>query len=145
MAVILVVFFIVLLYLLIVIATYKRELEEAEQKALSQAEAVIKARIKQERKDAINRSYATLKGKLAETLAPLKFEFNPRDCRFLGSPVDYIVFDGLSDGEVEGIYFIEIKTGRSRLSQRERQVVQAVEEGCVFYETFRPDRTESDS
>jgi predicted Holliday junction resolvase-like endonuclease len=51
------------------------------------------------RKDSINRSRSTLKGKIAEQLAPVLpgFLFNPADARFIGSPVDYIIFDGLTE------------------------------------------------
>jgi predicted Holliday junction resolvase-like endonuclease len=50
------------------------------------------------RKDSVNRSRSTLKGKIAEQMAPVlpDFCFNPADARFIGSPVDYIIFDGLT-------------------------------------------------
>jgi predicted Holliday junction resolvase-like endonuclease len=50
------------------------------------------------RKDAVNRSRSTLKGKIAEQIAPMlpEFLYNPADARFIGSPVDYIIFDGLT-------------------------------------------------
>jgi len=51
------------------------------------------------RKDSINRSRSTLKGKIAEQLAPVSpgFLFNPADARFIGSHMDYIIFDGLTE------------------------------------------------
>ncbi|MEE8134938.1 MAG: Holliday junction resolvase-like protein, partial [Gemmatimonadales bacterium] len=53
-------------------------------------------------------------------------EFDPRDARFLGSPVDLVVFDGLSEGKVRRVVFVEVKTGQSHLSGRERQVRDVV-------------------
>jgi predicted Holliday junction resolvase-like endonuclease len=49
------------------------------------------------RKDSVNRSRLTLKGKIAEQMAPVLpgFLFNPADARFIGLPVD-IIFDGLT-------------------------------------------------
>ena len=82
-------------------------------------------------------------GKATEHLAPLLpgFEFDPRDARFLGSPIDFIVFDGMSDGRIEGIVFVEVKTGPSAgLSPRERLVREAVEAGRVRFLEVRVDR-----
>jgi predicted Holliday junction resolvase-like endonuclease len=117
------------------------ELEHAEEEALERANEILKKREKFLREDAIRRSQAVLRGKIAEQLAPSLegFTYNPRDCRFLGSPFDYLVFSGLTDGEVQEIVLLEVKTGRSRLSKRERQVRDAVERGDVRYETFRPE------
>jgi len=80
------------------------------------------------RKDAIQRSLAVTAGKVYEQLVPYlpNFPFNPKDVRFLGSPVDFVVFDGLSDGEVTRIVFVEVKTGEAVLSTRERRVRDAV-------------------
>ena len=51
-----------------------------------------------------------------EHLAPLfpafLSQFNPKDARFLGTPLDFIVFDGLDEGEVRRVVFVEVKTGR---------------------------------
>jgi hypothetical protein len=49
------------------------------------------------RQDAIQRSLAVTAGKVYEQLVPYlpNFPFNPRDARFLGSPVDFVVFDGV--------------------------------------------------
>src|SRR3954464_3119967 len=76
------------------------------------------------RKDSVERSRATISGQVHEQLLPYlpDFPFNPKDVRFLGSPVDLLVFDGLSNGKLERIVFVEIKTGNATLNTRERQV-----------------------
>jgi predicted Holliday junction resolvase-like endonuclease len=89
------------------------------------------------RLDAVQRSLAVTTGKVYEQLVPYlpDFPFNPKDARFLGSPVDFVVFDGLSDGHVTRIVFVEVKTGVAELSTRERRVRDAVQEARVeFYE-----------
>lgn len=80
------------------------------------------------RSDAAKRSQAVSAGKAFEQLVPFfpDFGFDPRDARFLGSPVDLIVFDGLSEGKVRRVVFVEVKTGKSHLSDRERQVRDVV-------------------
>lgn len=94
------------------------------------------------RDDTLRRSHSVVAGKATEHLAPLLpgFEFDPRDARFLGSPVDFIVFDGLSEGEVQEIVFVEIKTGPfATLDSRERRVREAVDGRRVRFLEVRID------
>jgi predicted Holliday junction resolvase-like endonuclease len=63
--------------------------------------------------------------------------FNPRDARFLGSPVDLIVFDGLADDEVRRVVLVEVKTGNAGLTSRERLVRDAVRAGRVEWVELR--------
>ena len=91
------------------------------------------------RQDAIQRSLAVTVGKVSEQLVPYlpDFHFNPKDVRFLGSPVDLVVFDGLDAGSVRRVIFIEVKTGTSGLSTRERQVRDAIQAGNVEWTELR--------
>jgi len=91
------------------------------------------------RHDAIQRSLAVTTGKVYEQIVPYlpDFPFNPKDVRFLGSPVDFVVFDGLSDGHVTRIVFVEVKTGDAQLSGRERLVRDAVQEPRVEWYELR--------
>src|SRR5256886_6738268 len=79
------------------------------------------------RQDAIQRSHAVTVGKVHEQLIPYlpDFQFNPKDARFLGTPVDLVVFDGLDEGQLRRVVFIEVKTGGAVLSVRDRQVGDA--------------------
>lgn len=92
------------------------------------------------RQDAIARSRAVISGKVTEHFVPYlpDFPFNPKDARFIGSPVDLIVFDGLDEGEVRRVVLIEVKTGSSALSARERRVRAAVQAGQVEWLELRP-------
>jgi predicted Holliday junction resolvase-like endonuclease len=91
------------------------------------------------RKDAIERSRAVTVGKVTEHVVPFlpEFQHNPKDARFLGTPVDLVVFDGLDAGAVEKITFIEVKTGASSLTKRERQIREAINRGAVVWEELR--------
>jgi predicted Holliday junction resolvase-like endonuclease len=65
------------------------------------------------------RSAASRAGLSVEHLVTLdeEFTFNGRDAQPLGSPVDFIVFDGLDEGELREIVFVEVKSGkRSQLN-----------------------------
>lgn len=91
------------------------------------------------RRDAVLRSQATISGLVHEQLLPFlpEFPFNPKDARFLGTPVDLVVFDGLDAGQVRGVVFIEVKTGGATLSARERQVRDAIRAGNVSWLEIR--------
>src|SRR5213595_3919389 len=94
------------------------------------------------REDAVQRSLAVTAGKVHEQLVPYlpEFGFNPKDARFLGSPVDLIVFDGLAAGEVRRVVFMEIKTGGAQMTARERQVRAVVRARQVAWEELRIER-----
>lgn len=85
------------------------------------------------RKDAASKSRSTVTGKIAEHFSPYlpDFPYNPQDARFLGAPIDFIVFDGMSNGEVKDVVLVEVKTNKGSLSQRERQIRDIVNEGKV--------------
>ncbi|MGO9763167.1 MAG: Holliday junction resolvase-like protein [Solirubrobacteraceae bacterium] len=95
------------------------------------------------RKDSVTRSRSAVSGKVQEQLAPLFPEFlsqfNPRDARFIGTPLDFVVFDGLDDddGDVRRVVFVEVKTGKSALTKRERRVRDAVTARRVEYQLLR--------
>jgi predicted Holliday junction resolvase-like endonuclease len=91
------------------------------------------------RKDALSRSRAVLKGKIGEQMAPLleAFPFEPSDARFIGSPIDYIVFDGYSHNRPTEIVLIDIKTGNANLSTTEKRIAQLIHEKRVRWMTIR--------
>lgn len=91
------------------------------------------------RRDSVERSRATISGQVHEQLLPYlpDFPFDPKDVRFLGAPVDLVVFDGLNAGKLERIVFVEVKTGTSQLSTRERQVRDMVQARGVSWEEIR--------
>ena len=91
------------------------------------------------RRESVARSRSTLHGKLAEQMAPLLpgFPYRPADARFLGDPVDYVIFRGRSDGEVTEVVLLEVKQGASALSGVQRAIARAVEAGKVRFEVCR--------
>jgi len=86
-------------------------------------EEIVKNRLKQSR--------AVLGGLVAEQMAPLLpgFPFDPGDCRFVGKPVDFIVFKGMNEKNISEVIFLEVKSGTGRrLNEQEkklRDIIQA--------------------
>jgi predicted Holliday junction resolvase-like endonuclease len=72
-------------------------------------------------------------GKIAENMAPFfdDWPYDPNSFRFLGNPIDGIQF---TEDEV---IFIEIKSGKARLTNSQKLVKQLVKEGKVKFATFR--------
>ena len=91
-------------------------------------------------REAVTQSRAVLGGKFTEQMAPYLPEFNydPTEARFIGSPIDLIVFPGLSRGEPEEIVIMEIKTGKTgQLTPQERKIRQLIENGMVRWELIQ--------
>ncbi|WP_293745264.1 Holliday junction resolvase-like protein [uncultured Acinetobacter sp.] len=121
-------------------AEYEKYIAELE---LEHKQALLDAQ-----KRSVNTSRAVLKGKMAEQFAPIlpEFQYLPSDAKFLGDPVDYVVFDGYTDfrdgdGTADDIEVIllDIKSGSARLSKGQQAIAQAVREGRIRFETLRID------
>lgn len=72
-------------------------------------------------------------GKIGENLAPFleEWPYDPNSFRFLGNPIDGIQF---ADDKIR---FVEIKTGKARLSSGQKQVRDLVMKGKVSFVSFR--------
>lgn len=72
-------------------------------------------------------------GHIAEKLAPFldNFPYDPKDAIFLGQPIDYIVFDDSC------VVFVEIKTGKSRLSSKQKRIKELIKDNHVKWEEIR--------
>lgn len=148
----------------------------------------------QELKHAADKQRAVLKGNLIEVLFPVFSGFKAEDIKYLGNPVDYIIFSNFEqqmtkkkketkendaeeniereeslemenvviqqineetahkettnqdkthreavnqENENKGyILFVEIKTGKSRLSKKQKLIKEAVEQGRVMWKTI---------
>ena len=95
--------------------------------------------ISAERKDAIKRSSAVILGSVYEKVLPFlpDFPYSPKDMVFIGKGFDYLVLDGLSEGALRKIIFLEVKSGTSRLNANERMISTVVNEGTIEWEEYR--------
>jgi predicted Holliday junction resolvase-like endonuclease len=132
------IFLIFLVAVLAVILTYFITRFTFEEKFRRWRDAEIENR-KKAVQDGISKSRAVLGGKFTEQLVPYlpEFKYDPTEARFIGSPIDLIVFPGLSQGEPREIVIVEIKTGGSQLSTVENKIRQLVESGMVRWELIQ--------
>ena len=79
------------------------------------------------------------KGKIVEGLIPVMkgFGYEMEDCRFLANPIDYIIFEGASQGNVDHITFMDIKAGKSAdLDTHQRKIRDAIKNNDVKFEVL---------
>lgn len=93
-----------------------------------------------------------VKGQIGEQFTPFisDFPYNPAACQFLGKPIDYVIFQNVSEC-VEGLVDIsevqiilaDVKTGNSRLTKSQEIIKQAIANGQVYFKEFRLKETDS--
>jgi len=116
-----------------------RQWQEAETLNLEQE----KQRIRQ---TAISQSRAVLGGKFTEQLAPYlpEFKYDPTEARFIGSPIDIVVFPGLANGDPQEIVIMEIKSGKNcQLTPQQQKIRQLIEDGMVRWELIEHNKPQN--
>jgi predicted Holliday junction resolvase-like endonuclease len=112
----------------------------------STLETKIKEAVDTARADSIKRQRSILKGQATEHLAPyINSNYNPKDYKFIGDPIDYIIYDGLSEikskeDQINKIVFMDIKTGKSQLNRAQRAIKKCIQEGSIEFEIYRPEK-----
>jgi predicted Holliday junction resolvase-like endonuclease len=106
---------------------------------LRQKESEWAATAEVNRRSSLAASRAVIGGHFSEQLAPYLpgFPFDPTEARFIGKPVDFVVFRGLSEGSVTHVSFVEVKSGSSRMNRNEISVREAVQAGRVEFVEYR--------
>ncbi|MCU7547693.1 hypothetical protein OCK74_01145 [Chitinophagaceae bacterium LB-8] len=93
------------------------------------------------RQDAIKKSQAVTIGKVTEHIIPFFggiFPYNPKEARFIGSPVDLIVFNNMeTDLDSISVHFIEVKTAGSTLTPKQRAIKYAILNKRVEWKELR--------
>lgn len=160
-----VVFFILIIVTLVAALIYLyTQLRQAEEKSTKNYQVKIETVIKdyegkireitikhqkdveKARQQSVATSRHTIKGQVAEQLAPLLpgFPYLPSDSHFLGDPVDYIVFKGYTDfrdksilNETFEVVILDIKHNTASLTAGQKAIAMAIEEGKVRFEVVR--------
>lgn len=147
-------FFLALITLIFVIIYFRREIEHVEERINREWEAKFDQRInewkekeeKRIRDDAIRRSVSTRVGKYMDRLAPIltNFEHDPRDVRWLGDPIDLIIFEGYGNSkdsknieDFNKIVICDVKTGKAGFTKEEKRIRELIEKKEIEWEEFR--------
>ena len=91
------------------------------------------------RQEAAAKSRSVLRGLFSEQLAPYlpDFPYSPTEVRFIGKPVDFIVFEGMDEKNIKHVRFVEVKSGSSALTQQEKNLRNAIDAKKVSFEEYR--------
>ena len=90
-------------------------------------------------KAAVRRSRSVLSGMFAEQLAPYlpNFPFSPTEAKFIGAPIDFLIFRGMDAQHIEEVIFVEVKSGSARLNHNEHSLKEAIENKRVRWHEYR--------
>ena len=91
------------------------------------------------REEAIKQSRAVLSGQFSEQIAPYlpNFPYKPTEARFIGKPIDFIVFKGMDEKKIDEVVFVEVKSGQSRLNAVEKTLKSAVENKNIKWHEYK--------
>lgn len=160
-----VVFFILIIITLVAALIYLyTQLRQAEEKSAKNYQIKIETVIKdyegkireitvkhqhdidKARQQSVATSRHTIKGQIAEQLAPLLpgFSYLPSDSHFIGDPIDYIVFNGYTDfrdkhtlNDSFEVVILDVKHNRASLTEGQKAIGRAIENGKVRFEVVR--------
>lgn len=126
----------------ITVATAEQRMAEQQLKHVEELDsAVAKAR-----KKSLDAQRNFVRGQVGEHFTPFMpdFPYNPTACQFLGKPIDYVIFqnvsecvDGLVDISEVQIILADVKTGNSRLTKSQEVIKKAIANGQVYFREFR--------
>lgn len=91
------------------------------------------------KKKSVSHSRNSILGEITEKVTPLlpEFPYHTKDLVFIGKGVDYIVFDGLSRGNLKEIIFLEIKSWASQLNKNEAMIKNYLNKYPIRYEVLQ--------
>ena len=91
------------------------------------------------REDAIKQSRAVLSGQFSEQLAPYlpDFPYKPTEAKFIGKPIDFIVFKGMDEKKIDEVVFVEVKSGQSQLSKVEKSLKESIENKNISWYEYK--------
>ena len=91
------------------------------------------------RKEAIMKSRSVLGGQFSEQLAPFlpNFKHLPTEARFIGKPIDFLVFKGMDEKKIDEVVFVEVKSGKAKTSPVEKSLKETIENKRVRWEEYR--------
>jgi predicted Holliday junction resolvase-like endonuclease len=122
-----IIFFVIFSYMFYRFGMYKKEIE-------------WKSKLNKLRTEIADKQRAGIKGKVTEMFAPYLegFPYKASECKFLGDPIDYVVFEGLDERNITGVHFLDVKADTSELKKHQKQIKDIIEnKGNMSFKTFK--------
>jgi len=87
---------------------------------------------------------SVLGGLFSEQIAPFlpnfREDLKASEARFIGKPIDFLIFKGMDEQNITEVVFVEVKTGNSSLSINERKLKEVIQSGKVSWYEYRVDK-----
>jgi predicted Holliday junction resolvase-like endonuclease len=128
---------VILLLIVFIFIFYKLGLSQGK----SQKELEWQKNLVSLRSQIADRQRAGIKGKVTEAFAPFLegFPFKASESKFIGDPIDYLVFEGLDERDIKGVHLVEVKENTSKLSKHQKQIkdlIDNLDSDEVTFSTF---------
>jgi len=132
----------VLVYMLNILKTEIKRLQDI----IVKKELELVEEVKKARKDSKFRSSAANWGKTIEHFVPFmtKFPIPPEDVVFLGMPIDYVGFTDTGSKTKCTVHFLEVKSGSAFLSDKQKNIKKAIEEGRIKFHEITVDHNRAE-
>jgi predicted Holliday junction resolvase-like endonuclease len=113
--------------------------QEELKKQLADRAKLLEKRMKLATEKAEKTATAVNIGKSLEKVLPVAKDFKwvVPDSKVLGDPIDLLVFNGLSIGNVKSLSFVEVKSGAARLNSHQKSIRDAIKDHKVSYGVFK--------
>jgi len=120
------IFILIIIFLVILIWIFYKV---GFQKGVSKKEIEWQENLGKLRREIAEKQRVGIKGKVTEAFAPFLqgFPFKASECKFIGDPIDYLVFEGLDERDIKAIHLVEIKNGESKLSKHQKQIKEILD------------------
>lgn len=94
-------------------------------------------------KSSRKRTRSVLGGMFSEQVAPFlpnfRKDLKASEARFIGKPIDFIIFKGMDEQNISEVVFVEVKSGHSQLSTNERKLREAIQAKRVSWYEYHVD------
>ena len=103
------------------------------------AKKQLQEKIPEIRETAIRQSRAVLSGQFSEQIAPYlpDFPYKPTEARFIGKPIDFVVFNGMDEKKIDEVVFVEVKSGNAKLTEHEKNLKETIDKKRVKWVEYR--------
>lgn len=97
-------------------------------------------RYRKEKTVMLRQSKTSTKGIISEQMSPLfpGFPGEASEARFIGKPVDFLIFKGMNEENITEVVFVEVKTGKyPKLNKNEQTLKATIEAKRVRWEEYK--------
>jgi len=126
-------YLVVILICVIICTGFYSFVKETHRNEIENLKITYSLELEKYKKEFLQRSDAVRRGFCVETFVPFteQFPVPAEDVSFLGKPIDFVGFTDTNSRETCTVHFIEVKSGKSKLTTKQRNIKTAIQQGRV--------------